>query len=99
VRIRLGREAAKKAAEALKIRASLPKSRKFGTPAGIRQARRIAKNEPVDLERTRSFLRRFRPIYLAAYRAGHRTPANSKAIGAWDLWGGNPAFYRVQGVK
>jgi len=99
--VRLGRAAAKKAKKALEIRASLPVSQRFGTPAGLAQARKIAKNEPIDPVRTSAFLRRFRPIYLKAYRSGHRSPKTSKAIGAWDLWGGTPAhvFFKAQARK
>lgn len=93
--IRLGTQAARKAREALKIRKGLPASKQYGTPAGLAQARRIAKNQPIDPIRTASFLRRFRPIYLKAYRNGHRSPETSKAIGAWDLWGGSPAWEKI----
>jgi len=50
----------------------------------------------VDAARTRAFLARFRPIYLREYRKGHRTPDTSKAIGAWWLWGGSPAWAKLR---
>ena len=93
--MRLGARAARKAREALKIRQGLPASKRYGTPAGLAQARKIAQNQPIDPVRTAGFLRRFRPIYLAAYRDGHRSPRTSKAIGAWDLWGGSPAWEKI----
>ena len=59
-RVRLGREAARLAQRALDARGGLPPSRRYGTPAGLAQARRIARGEPVDAARTRAFLARFR---------------------------------------
>ena len=95
-RVRLGREAARLAQRALDARGRLPPSRRYGTTAGLAQARRIARDEPVDAARTRAFLARFRPIYLREYRKGHRSPETSKAIGAWWLWGGSPAWSKLR---
>ncbi len=95
-RVRLGREAARLAQRALDVRGGLPASRRYDTPAGLAQARRIARGEAVDASRTRAFLARSRPIYLREYRKGHRSPETSKAIGAWWLWGGSPAWAKLR---
>ena len=91
-RVRLGREAARLAQRALDARGGLPLSRRYGTPAGLAQARRIARGEPVDAARTRAFLARFRPAYQLAMRSKRRSPRTSKVVGAYMLWGGEPAY-------
>ncbi len=84
-------DAAKKA---LEIREELPPSRKYGTAVGLARANQLVNGDnlsPSTLVRMRSYLLRARPNYLQAKNQG-RTIKNSKAIGAYLLWGGPRAL-------
>jgi len=90
--------AQRRAARALKIRAELPASRRAGlTPAaaaragirsGVTQAKRIAAGQAMDVRPIRRFFSRFAGIVDRARAQGH-SAHTSKAILAWDLWGGD----------
>lgn len=87
------------ARRALEIRATLPPSRRgglepaqaraMGITSGVSQARKIAAGKRVDVRQVARFFARHRGNYLAAVAAG-KTLRTSKAIQAWDLWGGEP---------
>jgi len=84
-------DAAKKA---LEIRKELPPSRKYGTAVGLARANQLVNGDnlsPQTLVRMRSYLLRARQNYLQAKNQG-RTAKNSKAIGAYLLWGGPRAL-------
>lgn len=97
-RVVLPQQAAKAAERALKIRKTLPASRQYGTPAGLSQARKIAASREVDAARTWSFLSRAQPASVAARIAG-KTARESKAIGAYDLWGGAAAYRYLRRLR
>lgn len=91
--------ARRKARSALAVRATLPASRRGGLDAqearaqgitsGVEQARRIAAGETVDARQVKAFFSRHRGNFEKA-RARGLTPATSRAMMAWDLWGGEP---------
>jgi len=92
MRVRLPKEARRLARSALKVRAELPPSRRYGTPAGVGMAAAIARGDTVDAARVYGFLSRFRPAYQLAVRSKRRSPRTSKVVGAYMLWGGEPAY-------
>lgn len=84
-------DAAKKA---LEIREQLPASRKYGTLVGLARANQLINKENLSkqtLVRMRSYLLRARNNYTRAVEQG-LTAENSKAIGAYLLWGGPRAL-------
>jgi hypothetical protein len=84
-------DAAKKA---LEIRKELPPSRQYGTLVGLARANQLANGENISdqtLVRMRSYLLRAKENYRSAKSQG-RTAKNSKAIGAYLLWGGPRAL-------
>ncbi len=84
----------KVAREALEIRSTLPKSRQAGTLTGLARANQLASGENLSQEtllRMRSYLLRARENYRQAKRAGLNA-TNSKAIQAYQLWGGPKAL-------
>jgi len=84
-------DAAKKA---LEIRKDLPPSRQYGTRVGLARANQIANGDNLSVDtlvRMRSYLLRARLNYKQAKNQG-RTAENSKAIGAYLLWGGPRAL-------
>lgn len=91
MRVILPKTAAAAAARALRVRKTLPPSRQYGTAVGLSQARKISRGQPIDAKRTYSFLSRAYPAYRDAMRRG-LGPETSKAIGAFLLWGGMPAY-------
>ena len=85
------RSAAKKA---LEIRKTLPPSRQYGTSVGLARANQLANGDNLSLRtlvRMRSYLIRARENYRTARDKG-LTAENSKAIGAYLLWGGPRAL-------
>ena len=84
-------KARKLASEALAVRRTLPASRRYGTQVGISMAGRIAAGLPVNAVKVWSYLTRARPVVLRSRKLG-KTARTSKAIGAWDLWGGSAAY-------
>ena len=94
MRVVLGKGAANAAARALRVRKTLPPSRQYGTAVGLSQARKISQGKPIDAKRTYSFLSRAYPAYRDAVRRG-LSPETSKAIGAFLLWGGMPAYNQL----
>jgi hypothetical protein len=88
-------DAAKKA---LEIRKELPPSRQYGTLVGLARANQLANGENISddtLLRMRSYLLRARANYRSAKSQG-KTAENSKAIGAYLLWGGPRALAWVE---
>jgi len=84
----------KAAREALDIRKELPPSRQYGTLVGLARANQIANGDNLSLRtlvRMRSYLIRARENYRTARDKG-LTAENSKAIGAYLLWGGPRAL-------
>jgi hypothetical protein len=87
------------AAHALVIRASLPKSRQGGIDkaeaarqgirSGVEQAKSIAAGRVMDAMPIYRFFSRFATM-VARARAEGKTAETSRAILAWDLWGGDP---------
>ena len=70
----------------LNLRASMPPSRRAGTPVGIRRAVQLANQQPVSentLRRMRSYFRRH-----AVDARGKGWGEDSKGWQAWLLWGG-----------
>jgi hypothetical protein len=97
------------AARALAIREALPKSRRGGIDkaeaarqgirSGVEQAKSIAAGHVMDAMPIYRFFSRF-TSKVAAARAEGKTAETSRAILAWDLWGGDPmrdAVYRIVG--
>jgi len=84
----------KAARKGLEIRKDLPPSRQYGTRVGLARANQIANGENLSLRtlvRMRSYLIRARENYRTAKGKG-LTAENSKAIGAYLLWGGPRAL-------
>lgn len=84
-------DAAKKA---LEIREELPPSRKYGTAVGLARANQLVNGENLSINtlvRMRSYLLRARENYRSA-KSQNKTAENSKAIGAYLLWGGPRAL-------
>ena len=89
----------KAARKALDIRKELPPSRQYGTRVGLARANQIANGDNLSLStlvRMRSYLIRARENYRTARDKG-LTAENSKAIGAYLLWGGPRALSWVNG--
>lgn len=93
------------AARALAVRKTLPPSRRGGLTttqahaagigSGVQRAVDIAAGRKVDAMRVHRFFQRFRGT-VAKARAQGKTVHDSKAIMAWDLWGGDPMRVAVQ---
>ena len=82
------------ARKALDIREDLPASRKYGTLVGLARANQIANGDNISVNtllRMRSYLLRAKDAYTTA-KAQNKTAENSKAIGAYLLWGGPRAL-------
>jgi len=82
------------ARKALEIRKDLPPSRRYGTAVGLARANQLVNGDNLSLEtliRMRSYLIRARSNYDSAKGRG-LTAKNSKAIGAYLLWGGPRAL-------
>lgn len=82
------------AKKALEVRENLPASRRYGTAVGLARARQLANGDNLSLNtliRMRSYLIRARSNYDSAKSRG-LTAENSKAIGAYMLWGGPRAL-------
>jgi len=89
----------KAARKALDIRKELPPSRQYGTRVGLARANQIANGDNLSLStlvRMRSYLIRARENYRTARDKG-LTAENSKAIGAYLLWGGPRALNWANG--
>ena len=97
------------AARALEVRESLPKSRQGGIDkaeaarqgirSGVEQAKSIAAGSVMDAMPVYRFFSRF-ASKVAKARAEGKTAETSRAILAWDLWGGDPmrdTVYRIVG--
>ena len=91
MKVRLPKEARRLARAALRVRPQLPPSRRYGTPIGLGIAAAIGRGDAVDGARVLSFLQRARPAYQLALKKGTRSPRTSRAVGAYYLWGGEPA--------
>lgn len=92
--------ARKIAKEVLAVRATLPPSRRAGTPVGLATANALAYN--TDDAFTHAAIRRFWPRWAMKYRvlkAQGRTATNSKLVQAGDLWGGIPMLEVVEREK
>ena len=98
-RVKLPAAARRLARSALKVRADLRPDDKFGTEAGVYTARRIAASETVDGDRVLAFLERWRQAYQRELRRGRSSPRSSKTVGAYFLWGGNPALVFLRRKK
>jgi len=88
------------AREVLTIRATLPPSRRAGTPAGLATANALAYG--TDDAFIHAAIRRFWPRWAMNYRmakAEGKTAATSKLVQAGDLWGGLPMLdaYEAEG--
>lgn len=93
------------AARALAVRRLLPPSRRGGLStaqaheqgigSGVQRAVDIAAGRRVDAARVRRFFSRFQGT-VAKARAQGKTIHDSKAIMAWDLWGGDPMWRAVR---
>lgn len=86
------------AQRALDIRAELPPSARAGTPVGIARARDLARGADLSestLVRIYSYLMRAKFDYDDARRQG-KDIKNSRAIMAYNLWGGPPALAWVK---
>lgn len=84
----------KVAKNALEVRAELPPSRRAGTPVGIARAAQLANGDNVSIStllRMRSYLSRAKENYQRAKAQG-KNRENSKAILAYELWGGPRAM-------
>jgi len=84
----------KVAKKALEVRAELPPSRRAGTPVGIARAAQLARGDNVSVStllRMRSYLSRAKENYQRAKARG-LTREDSKAIQAYELWGGPRAL-------
>jgi len=84
----------KVAKRVLEVRETLPKSRQAGTPVGLARANQLANGDNISLQtllRMRSYLIRARADYRTAKSQG-KTRENSKAIQAYELWGGPRAL-------
>jgi len=89
------------ARRALDVRKTLPPSRRGGLTAteahaqgigsGVQRAVDIAAGRKVDAMRVHRFFSRFKGT-VAKARAQGKTVHDSKAIMAWDLWGGDPMW-------
>lgn len=97
MRVRLPKEARRLARSALKVRAELPPSRRYGTPSGVGMAVAISRGDTVDAQRVFGFLSRFRPAYQLALKQKRKSPRTSKVVGAYMLWGGEPAYRYLAG--
>lgn len=78
------------AREGLRLRASMPPSRRGGTAVGVRRAVQLANRQPVSLDT----LRRIRS-YLLRHAVDARSPRwgiDSRGWIAWLLWGGAEAL-------
>lgn len=98
-RVKLPASARKLARAALRVRADLRPSDKFGTDAGVYTARRIAASETVDGDRVLAFLERWNAAYMRELREGRSSPRSSKTVGAYFLWGGNAARAYLKRLK
>lgn len=78
--------AARAAREALDVRASLPRSQRAGTLAGLARARQLADRRPVSARTVRRMLAFF--ARNARFAAAQKP---TKAWQAWRLWGGDAA--------
>lgn len=88
------------AAEALAVRASLPRSKRGGLTtqeagrqgvgSGVARARDIIAGKSLDARQVKRFYDRFGPRIEAAKKAG-KTMATSKVLQDDGLWGGEPA--------
>ncbi len=88
------------AAEALAVRASLPKSKRgglttqeagaMGVGSGVARARDIIAGKSLDARQVKRFFDRFGRRISEAKKAGH-TMATSKVLQDDGLWGGEPA--------
>ena len=95
------------ARKALDRRRDLPKSKRGGLDplqaaeegvgSGVLRARDIAGGKRIDAYRVKSFFDRHRGNYLKA-KASKLRWEDSKAIQAWDLWGGEPLRKQVNAV-
>ena len=84
----------KAAKEALETRKDLPPSRQYGTRVGLARANQIANGDNLSIRtlvRMRSYLIRARENYRTAREKG-LTAEDSKAVGAYLLWGGPRAL-------
>jgi len=99
-------EASKKVAKrALERRKKLPKSKRGGLDAmqaheqgigsGVMRARDIAAGKRVNAYQVKAFFDRHRGNYVKA-RADGKKWEDSKALQAWDLWGGEPMRKQVE---
>ena len=82
------------ARRALETREELPASKKYGTLVGMARANQLINRENLSLQtliRMRSYLIRARSNYDSAISRG-LSAKNSKAIGAYNLWGGPRAL-------
>ena len=78
----------------LEVRSELPPSRRAGTPVGIARANQLASGDNLSINtlvRMRSYLIRAKENYRNAKDRG-LTRKNSKAIQAYELWGGPRAL-------
>lgn len=86
------------AQRALDARAEVTPSARAGTPVGVARARDLARGADVSkntLERMYSYLMRAKFDRDEALRQG-KTIKTSKAIMAWEMWGGSSALAWVK---
>ena len=80
---------ARAARRALDIRASVPPSRRAGTPVGVRRAAQLAARQQVSLDTIKRMVSFFARHGKSPGSAEARRDRTSKAAQAWGLWGGN----------
>lgn len=90
---------------AMKLRATLPESRRgglstseahsMGVGSGVKRAQDIAAGKRVDAAQIHAFFSRFKGQIARALAKG-LTPANSRALMAADLWGGFPMWHAAK---
>lgn len=83
-------EVARTAERGLKLRASLPPSKRCCTAVGIRRATQLKNRQPVSVDT----LKRMKS-YFARHRGDKRAKGwgkDSKGYQAWLMWGGDPGM-------
>lgn len=87
---------ARQAARGLKLRASLPPSKRCCTPVGIRRAVQLSNRQPVSLQTIKRMVSYFNRHWRDARSA--RWGLDSKGWQAWLLWGGDAGRDWAEGV-
>ena len=83
------REVQAAAAEALAVRATLPPSRRAGTPVGVARAVQLSNGRPVSIDTIQRMISYF-ARHEVDKQADSWSDPESKGRQAWGLWGGDP---------